>query len=195
MVVIYLIRHGETDFNKNGFCQGRSDVPLNENGKISAKKLADIFLLNHISINAIYSSPLLRAKETAMIISKYSNKNENILVDHAFIERDFGELECKEVNYVRKIVTNPTQVKEVKNYENDETVANRFYDGLYKIAKNSFNQTILVVSHSHAIKCLLMKIDPSKYSISTKTKNMNTTKIIFNDNKFIVDKFDCFNIN
>lgn len=62
---IYVIRHGETDWNKNQRLQGRSDIQLNDVGREQAKAL--IPFLEKLSIQTIYSSPLIRAYETASI--------------------------------------------------------------------------------------------------------------------------------
>lgn len=63
---VYLIRHGETDWNTNGRWQGLLPVDLNDVGRDQARKLADI--LRHEAIEAIYTSDLLRAGETARIV-------------------------------------------------------------------------------------------------------------------------------
>ena len=60
---LILIRHGETDWNRIGRCQGVADIVLNENGKKQARDLAHS-LRDH-NIKAIYSSDLKRARETA----------------------------------------------------------------------------------------------------------------------------------
>ncbi len=65
--MIYFVRHGETDFNVQEIVQGNIDVPLNENGISQAKTIRD--KLKQIKFDVIYSSPLLRAKQTAQIIA------------------------------------------------------------------------------------------------------------------------------
>ena len=66
MIKIYAVRHGETDGNKRGILQGWTDEPLNNKGrelaKITAEGLADV------KFDKAYSSPLMRAYETAEII-------------------------------------------------------------------------------------------------------------------------------
>ncbi len=62
MVNIYLVRHGETDWNLAGRLQGSTDIPLNELGKQSALKTAEYFRANDIAISCIMTSPLTRAK-------------------------------------------------------------------------------------------------------------------------------------
>ena len=66
---ILLVRHGETEWNRNGQFQGQIDVPLNDNGREQARKAAEF--LKDIKLDFAFSSPLLRPKETAEIILQY----------------------------------------------------------------------------------------------------------------------------
>lgn len=66
---LLLIRHGETEWNRESRFQGIRDIPLNENGREQAQKAADF--LKDININLAISSPMLRPKETAEIILQY----------------------------------------------------------------------------------------------------------------------------
>ncbi|MBT9177557.1 MAG: Phosphoserine phosphatase 1 [Firmicutes bacterium] len=68
MLTVLLVRHGETDHNKNNIMQGHLDVPLNDTGRAQAKHLAR-HLASRYRIEHIYSSPLLRAFSTAEIIA------------------------------------------------------------------------------------------------------------------------------
>ncbi|MCE5300934.1 MAG: histidine phosphatase family protein, partial [Spirochaetia bacterium] len=91
---IYLIRHGETDWNTKLLFQGHSNTSLNKNGIRQAvcmgKELKDV------RIDALISSDLNRAKETALEIRKLSNFRYKISVDRDLRERDYGNLEGKE---------------------------------------------------------------------------------------------------
>ena len=62
---IYLIRHGETDYNKGKRLQGTVDIPLNEKGIELAKKTAEG--MKDIRFDRIYTSPLIRAKKLSLI--------------------------------------------------------------------------------------------------------------------------------
>ena len=76
---ILLVRHGETDFNKNKLIQGHSDIVLNETGKEQAinagQKITDF------DIDAVFSSPLKRALETARLMLDNSNNIQNERLD------------------------------------------------------------------------------------------------------------------
>ena len=69
--MIYFVRHGETDYNKQGRAQGHMDIPLNETGLMQAKTVAKA--LKNTKLDVIYSSPLQRAKVTADTINTHHN--------------------------------------------------------------------------------------------------------------------------
>ena len=88
---LYIIRHGETEWNKQKRIQGRGDIPLDEFGRMLARKTATG--LAEIPFDVCYSSPLSRAKETATIILE--GRDIPIIEDDRIIEMAFGEYEGK----------------------------------------------------------------------------------------------------
>ncbi|HYF91963.1 MAG TPA: histidine phosphatase family protein [Symbiobacteriaceae bacterium] len=68
MTTFYIIRHGETDYNRNGRYQGQMDIPLNEDGRRQSEMIAD--RMATVALDAIYSSDLSRAQVTARIIAR-----------------------------------------------------------------------------------------------------------------------------
>ena len=87
----YIIRHGQTNWNKEGRIQGKTDIELNEEGIKQAKEAKNI--LKDYPIDMIVSSTLKRAKKTAEIINEA--KNVPIIFKEALEERCFGEFEGK----------------------------------------------------------------------------------------------------
>ena len=85
---IYIIRHGETDWNQTRRMQGRKDVPLNAFGRHLAEETKEALL--EVGFDAVYTSPLGRAKETAQIVS---GERAPILCDERLIEMSFGVYE------------------------------------------------------------------------------------------------------
>ena len=86
MTKIILIRHGETDWNREQVFRGRIDVALNEVGLTQARAVQDS--LKDTEIDGIYSSPLSRAFATASIVGE--NRNAAVRVEEGFIDIDFG---------------------------------------------------------------------------------------------------------
>ncbi|CAD5991323.1 histidine phosphatase family protein [Agreia sp. COWG] len=87
---IELIRHGQTDWNRDGLLQGSSDVPLNATGRAQAVETAA--LLADEGLTAIVSSPLMRARETASIIADALGIDLGASYDD-LIERDYASRE------------------------------------------------------------------------------------------------------
>ena len=90
--MIYIVRHGQTDWNVEGRYQGRLDIDINEKGIEQAKIMRDELL--NVKFDKVISSPLKRAIQTAQIISQFDNVGD-IIIDERIIERCNGELEGK----------------------------------------------------------------------------------------------------
>ncbi len=87
---ILLIRHGETDFNLTHRFQGRIDIPLNQEGKKQAQALA--LALKDEPLTAVYSSPLIRAMETARSIKGF-HPSAPLFQEEGLTEMDLGEFD------------------------------------------------------------------------------------------------------
>jgi len=89
----FCLRHGATDWNRQGRFQGRTDNPLNDMGITQAHAAAK--RLQAVALGHVVSSPLLRAVQTAEIIATAASKF--VTIDHGLIECDFGSFEGKPV--------------------------------------------------------------------------------------------------
>jgi alpha-ribazole phosphatase len=85
---LYLIRHGETEQNKSGVLMGSTDTPLNDHGRLQAVNLRE--RINALEVDAIYTSPLQRAVETATLVF---GDRQPIIADSSLQEFHFGEWE------------------------------------------------------------------------------------------------------
>ena len=90
--MLYIMRHGRTDWNVRHKLQGRTDIPLNEEGRRMAEKAGEEY--RDVPLDICYSSPLVRARETAEIV--LSGRNIPILTDDRLREMSFGEYEGAE---------------------------------------------------------------------------------------------------
>jgi broad specificity phosphatase PhoE len=87
------LRHGATDWNRQGLFQGRTDNPLNDDGIAQAHAAAE--RLQAVALGHVVSSPLVRALRTAEIIAAAASKA--VTIDHGLIELDFGSFEGRPV--------------------------------------------------------------------------------------------------
>ncbi|KJC63698.1 probable phosphoglycerate mutase/uncharacterized phosphatase [Agreia bicolorata] len=87
---IELIRHGQTDWNRDGRLQGSTDIPLNDTGRAQAVEAAAV--LADQGLSAIVSSPLMRARDTARIIAEILDIDLGATYDD-LIERDYASRE------------------------------------------------------------------------------------------------------
>ena len=89
MTRLLLVRHGETDWNAEGRLQGQTDRPLSDYGRRQARELAGD--LEHEALEAIYSSDLARARETAEIVGE--RLDLPVVLDPDLREKDWGTWE------------------------------------------------------------------------------------------------------
>jgi broad specificity phosphatase PhoE len=158
---IYLIRHGETDWNLERRYQGQQDIPLNAIGIQQAQMIAQT--LNGNSFTALYCSDLLRAIQTAQEISK--KVNLPIITNSALREINQGVWEgqyIKDVldsmgDKVRSVYENPYTHRKPGG-ESIGEVAERMYAFLNQLAEKHNQETIIVVSHGLAIATVLCKV-------------------------------------
>jgi len=86
---VLVIRHGETEWNRAEVFRGRSDVPLSEGGREQARLVAEV--LKERPIEAVYSSPLSRARDTAQPLAEALGLD--VVVDERLVDMSFGQWE------------------------------------------------------------------------------------------------------
>ena len=101
-VEIFIGRHGQNEDNVNGILNGHRDLPLTDLGREQARQLGEGIAAFGIQVDAVYSSPLIRAFETAQIASNTANLPDPIKMD-LLIERDFGVMTGVEVSRVEEL--------------------------------------------------------------------------------------------
>ena len=84
--MLYIMRHGKTEWNELHKLQGRTDIPLNEEGRQMAKIAGEKY--KDINFDVCYCSPLVRAKETAKLVLE--GRNVPIIYDERLREMSFG---------------------------------------------------------------------------------------------------------
>jgi len=161
-VQILLVRHGATDWNLQGRCQGSSDRHLSEVGVRQAEQLAA--RLSAEEIHAIYSSHLRRALQTADYISQ--PQNLPVLIEEDVRELDHGYLEGLTFNQIKENYgeflvrwrSEPAEIR-VPGGERLAEVAERAWHGLNNIVqRHPEAEQILVVSHNFPILGIVCRV-------------------------------------
>lgn len=169
---ILLVRHGETDWNRDKKFQGQIDVPLNDNGRKQAEQCAEF--LKTIHIDRAISSPMLRPKETAEIILKHHftvplELDENLAeISHGLWEGKFeSEIEAEFPGELQRWKATPEAVQMPKG-ENLNQVWDRARTAWKAMLDSAIApldgedlghpQTILVVAHDAVNKALLAQL-------------------------------------
>ena len=93
MITFYMIRHGQTDWNREKRLQGRQNTPMNDFGVAQIKELSEKIATKNLRVDYFLSSPLKRAKDSALIIAEGIGYGGEIIFDRDITERDFGLLE------------------------------------------------------------------------------------------------------
>ena len=154
--MIYIIRHGKTELNRANVLQGHSDFPLDEEGVRQAEKAAD--MLRDVDFSYVFSSPLIRAIQTAGIIAP----GKDIKTDGRLIEMDYGPYEGADLrnppaeiqDFFRDFVHNPAP----KGMEPLGDVVRR--TGEFLEAVKAFSGNILISTHAIAMKGMLEYLTP-----------------------------------
>ena len=158
--MIYVTRHGQTDWNVQKKVMGRCDEPLNETGLAQAEETRKS--LSDTPIDIIICSPLQRAKQTAAVIN--TGRDIPIVYDDRIIERDFGEFEGKETkDFDFHGYWNYYKNEQYQSAENIQSFFKRVYEFLEDITKKYKGKNVLVVAHggiSIPVNCFFNKRIP-----------------------------------
>jgi len=157
---IYLMRHGETDMNREQRLQGQIDCPLNENGADEARKTAAVLKRAGISFERIYSSPLQRALRTAEIIGN----GKTVITEPLIKEMSFGRYEGIRYDDIDKdlqaFIHDPDNVPAPKGVESVRSITSRTGIFLKRIMEDEGKGNILAVAHGIALRSMLWNLCP-----------------------------------
>lgn len=155
---IYIIRHGETDANKNGVLQGWSDFDINEYGVELA--VASGRGMKGIVFDAAYSSDLTRAKHTAELVLEHSgNPDVEIIIDKRIREVDMGDWELKPISSIDMtqmtgFLKDPLTFEGCPNGESIPDLCERTQAFLHDLAGRDY-KNVLVATHGTALRAML----------------------------------------
>jgi len=198
---IILVRHGETEANKEGIFRGRADFPLNENGLRQAEALARE--LARFKVDFVISSPLSRALKTAQKIAE--SQSCPLRVDERFTNISLGKWEgvphkVVAEKYPREYelwLTQPEKLK-IPGGETLSEVMTRSVAALVEYAETNSGRTFVVVSHRAVLKPLIaglleikepyfwkIHMDTGAYTVFHHTKARGFVLYVHNYNRHI----------
>lgn len=158
--MIYIVRHGETDWNAKKKMQGHTNTSLNNTGRAQAEALSKE--VTKLDINCIISSDLSRARETAEIINKEIGLD--IIVDKRIRERCFGDFEGRVYDKIteqewKKFNENP----KTYNAETRKELFDRAKEFLGELKANK-SGNVLVVTHGGTMKAILFSARHNEFN-------------------------------
>ncbi|MFW6272236.1 MAG: histidine phosphatase family protein [bacterium] len=186
---IYLVRHGETDWNVEKRIQGQSDVSLNHNGLYQAMNSVKYF--DQLKFDKVYTSSLSRAIQTAEIITR---GKYNLIKCPNLNERHFGDWQKRLWSEVHEENPNLNKIwkKEGLLYKpkNGESLQELYVRSVKKFEDilqfdKSF-KNILIVAHGGPLKAIIGSIkgtDPNDIHNGQGLSNCSITKVIFENGK------------
>jgi broad specificity phosphatase PhoE len=203
MVQIDLIRHAITRWNLEKRLQGRHDTHLSKKGRSDAGKWAD--RLGRIHYDAIFSSPMIRARQTADILSE--KLKIPVQIEPDLHEQDFGQWEGQRLSQLRRAHPGQLEAEESKGWafcppdgESRKAVLERLLEVLEKICKQYCSGHLLMVTHSSAIKVLVYHLLGRQFLPGEKPGYQNVIKpyhvhrIVWQD-QLMIDQLNVLNLN
>ncbi len=146
---ILLVRHGETDWNRDGRVQGHTDVPLNDTGRDQARALAES--LADDPVDAVYASDLVRARDTASGVA--DNRGLPVVQLPELREKNFGTWE----GLTREQILTRFPAARPGHWGDGETrdeMSRRVLDALSRIAASHEGETVVVVTHGGPLRAV-----------------------------------------
>ena len=154
--MIYLVRHGETDWNRERRIQGSTDIPLNDTGRSQAS--ATGALLASREWDGVYASPLSRAFETAEIIADTLGLPIPRIVPQ-LAERNYGDAEGLTGDEIDARFAGA----DVPGRETRDEVAARALPAIVELAEKHPGESIVLVSHGGVIRTILNTVAPDAH--------------------------------
>ncbi len=188
---LLLVRHGQSTANANGVWQGQMEFPLSSEGRRQASLAGQA--LAGTDYNAIYSSPLARAFETAEIIARESGFAGEVVPMRGLIERHGGVLEGhtwadqeeRNPEFAQEFLSLPEEERwAFAGAETDEEVMARFEAALDKIrSRHPEGARIIVVSHGGSMRAFLRdRFGPGVLPGTHRAANASITRIAWGRN-------------
>lgn len=191
---VFLIRHGLTAWNMQMRLQGRENIPLNEEGRNQAMHCASFLgkalIENKVPLQNVYTSPLMRAYDTATYIADMLNLGKPS-IEKGLIERDYGSLSG--LTPAKKKALYPTPADYPKDVESIPNAARRMKRTLSQMCQEKVDKAIVAVTHGGIMNALFSSLTGGRAGLgSNVTQNCAVAMVA-------VGKYDiiplAFNLN
>jgi len=191
MATVILVRHGETEWNRREIFRGRADVELNQRGREQAKALG--VALEGRSLDAVYSSPLSRAVETAEAIAEPHGMA--VEIEDGFVDFDYGiwqglahdEVRQRYPGVYQDWIDRPHTVR-MDDGESLRMVRRRAMQALMNVVDRHRDETVVIVAHrvvNKVVLCAVLELDNSHFwRIRQDTCALNVFE--WSDGRFVI---------
>jgi broad specificity phosphatase PhoE len=196
---LYLVRHGQTQWNVDRIIQGHSNIPLNEEGKRQTHEQREN--LKHIAFSKVYSSDLIRAHKTAEILN--SDRKLDHQTSNTLRERNFGLYEGTSMEQHRfrlwDLLAHHRDHPHIKesHVESDEQMVMRALPFLREVSTKNKGQNVLIVTHGGLMRTLLIHLGYAEVDDfpPNAIKNLAYIKIECDGKNFVINETSGITLN
>ena len=169
---LYLLRHGQTEFNVKKLVQGRCDSPLTDLGRQQAGMAAAWLKAHNVTPDKVVSSPLGRAMDTASLVAtELLGPDEAVESCEGIIERCYGSFEEGPHDALPTDVWDPGEDLVPFGGEGSQALQARMVETLTNLISAENVETLLAVSHGSASRQFIKAAAPTDFKLPTKLPN------------------------
>lgn len=169
---LYLLRHGQTEFNVKKLVQGRCDSPLTDLGRQQAKMAAAWLKAHNVTPNKVVSSPLGRAMDTASLVAtELLGPDAAVEPCEGIIERGYGTFEEGPHDALPTDVWDPGEDLVPFGGEGSQALQKRMVATLTNLVSAENVETLLAVSHGSASRQFIKAAAPEDFELPAKLPN------------------------
>lgn len=189
---LYLLRHGQTEFNVKKLVQGRCDSPLTGLGRQQARVAAAWLKAHNVVPDKVVSSPLGRAMDTAQLVAtELLGPDAAVEPCEGIIERCYGTFEEGPHDALPTDVWDPGEDLVPFGGEGSRALQERMVDTLTNIMGADGIETLLAVSHGSASRQFIKAAAPEGFELPTKLPNCAIMTFDFEDSQEECDTSQC----
>lgn len=169
---LYLLRHGQTEFNVKKLVQGRCDSPLTDLGRQQAQAAATWLKAHGVVPDKVVSSPLGRAMATAsLVVTELLGADADVEPCEGIIERCYGTFEEGPHDALPTDVWDPGEDLIPFGGEGSRALQERMVGALANLMGSEGIETLLAVSHGSASRQFIKAAAPEDFELPTKLPN------------------------